>query len=107
MSNVYVPTLTTVKDVISENKVNDIKTLELIFNRKEDAKNFNYIPGQFAEISLIGKGECPIGIASSPTEEDSIKFTIKKMGTVTTGFHNCEEGDIIGIDCGINGRKAG
>ena len=97
MSNVYVPTLTTVKDVISENKVNDIKTLELIFNRKEEAKNFNYIPGQFAEISLIGKGECPIGIASSPTEENSIKFTIKKMGTVTTGFHDCEEGDVIGV----------
>jgi sulfhydrogenase subunit gamma (sulfur reductase) len=95
--NVYVPMLTTVKDIISENKVNDIKTLELIFNKEKDAGNFNYIPGQFAEISLIGKGECPIGIASSPTEENSIKFTIKKMGTVTTGFHDCEEGDVIGV----------
>jgi sulfhydrogenase subunit gamma (sulfur reductase) len=95
--NVYVPMLTTVKDIISENKVNDIKTLKLIFNKEKDAVNFNYIPGQFAEISLIGKGECPIGIASSPTEENSIKFTIKKMGTVTTGFHDCEEGDVIGV----------
>ena len=97
MPNVYVPMLTTVKDIISENKVNDIKTLKLIFNKEKDAVNFNYIPGQFAEISLIGKGECPIGIASSPTEENSIKFTIKKMGTVTTGFHDCEEGDVIGV----------
>ena len=97
MLNVYIPMLTTVKNIISENKVNDIKTLELAFKKKEDKKNFEYIPGQFAEISLIGKGECPIGIASSPTEEGSIKFTIKKMGTVTTGFHNCEEGDVIGI----------
>jgi sulfhydrogenase subunit gamma (sulfur reductase) len=95
--NVYIPMLTTVKNIISENKVNDIKTLELTFKKKEDKENFEYIPGQFAEISLIGKGECPIGIASSPTEEGSIKFTIKKMGTVTTGFHNCEEGDVIGI----------
>jgi sulfhydrogenase subunit gamma (sulfur reductase) len=95
--NVYIPMLTTVKSVISENKVNDIKTLELTFKNEGNTKNFDYIPGQFAEISLIGKGECPIGIASSPTEEGSIKFTIKKMGTVTTGFHNCEEGDIIGV----------
>lgn len=85
------------KSIVSENKVNDIKTIELEFKNEEDYKKFDYIPGQFAEISLIGKGECPIGIASSPTEEGTIKFTIKKMGTVTSGFHNCEEGDIVGV----------
>ncbi|MEJ2294230.1 MAG: FAD/NAD(P)-binding protein [Candidatus Lokiarchaeota archaeon] len=97
MPNPYIPMLTTIEDIVTENKVNDIKTLELKFNREEDYKKFNYIPGQFAEISLIGKGECPIGIASSPTEGGTIRFTIKKMGTVTTGFHNCEVGDIVGV----------
>ena len=97
MPNPYIPLLTTVKSIISENKINDIKTLELEFKKEEDYKNFKYIPGQFAEISLIGKGECPIGIASSPTEEGSIKFTIKKMGTVTTALHNCDIGDTVGI----------
>jgi sulfhydrogenase subunit gamma (sulfur reductase) len=95
--NPYIPMLTRVKNVVSENKVNDIKTIELEFKDEKDYKGFNYIPGQFAEISLIGKGECPIGIASSPTEEGSIKFTIKKMGEVTSGFHNCEIGDIVGV----------
>ena len=75
--NLYIPTLTTIKNIVSENKVNDIKTLELEFKKEEDYNKFNYIPGQFAEISLIGKGEAPIGVASSPTEEGSIKFTIK------------------------------
>ena len=97
MPNPYIPMLTKVKDIVSENKINDIKTIELVFKEEEDYKKFNYIPGQFAEISLIGKGECPIGIASSPTEEGSIKFTIKKMGTVTSAFHNCEIGDTVGI----------
>jgi len=95
--NPYIPVLTTVKSIVSENKVNDIKTIELEFKKEEDYNNFAYIPGQFAEISLIGKGECPIGIASSPTEEGSIKFTIKKMGEVTSGFHNCEIGDTVGV----------
>lgn len=97
MPNPYIPYLTTVKSIVSENRVNDIKTIELEFKKEEDYKKFDYIPGQFAEISLIGKGECPIGIASSPTEEGTIKFTIKKMGTVTTGFHNCEVGDTVGV----------
>lgn len=95
--NLYIPTLTTIKNIVSENKVNDIKTLELEFKKEEDYNKFNYIPGQFAEISLIGKGEAPIGVASSPTEEGSIKFTIKKMGTVTSEFHNCNIGDVVGV----------
>ncbi len=97
MPNPYVPILTKVKSIISENKVNDIKTFELEFQKEEDYKNFDYIPGQFAEISIIGKGECPIGIASSPTEEGTIKFTIKKMGTVTSMFHRSDIGDTVGI----------
>lgn len=97
MHNPYIPLLTTVKSIIAENKINDIKTLELEFKNKKDYEDFNYIPGQFAEISIIGKGECPIGIASSPTEEGSIKFTIKKMGTVTTALHNCDIGDTVGV----------
>ncbi|MHA1413767.1 MAG: FAD/NAD(P)-binding protein [Promethearchaeota archaeon] len=97
LPNPYVPKLTTIKSIKAENKVNDIKTFELVFKKEEDLKEFNYIPGQFAELSLLGKGECPIGIASSPTEEGSIKFTIKKMGTVTTAFHECEKGQVVGV----------
>lgn len=95
--NPYIPMLTKVKSIISENEVRDIKTLELEFQKEEEYKAFDYIPGQFAEISIIGKGECPIGIASSPTETGTIKFTIKKMGTVTSSFHNSDIGDTIGV----------
>ena len=97
LPNPYVPMLSTIKDVVTENDVDDIKTIELVFKKEEDYKKFNYIPGQFAELSVIGKGECPIGMASSPTEEGSIKFTIKKMGTVTSTIHKSKVGDIIGI----------
>jgi NAD(P)H-flavin reductase len=95
--NPYIPLITKVKSIVSENRVNDIKTVVLEFQKEEDYNSFDYIPGQFAEISIIGKGECPIGIASSPTEEGTIKFTIKKMGTVTSAFHSSELGDTIGV----------
>ena len=97
MPNPYVPMLTKVKSIVSENKVRDIKTIELEFQKEDEYKKFDYVPGQFAEISIIGKGECPIGIASSPTEEGTIKFTIKKMGTVTSALHNSDIGDTIGV----------
>ena len=97
MPNPYIPWLTAVKSIVTENEANDIKTIELDFKKEEEYKSFDYIPGQFAEISLIGKGECPIGIASSPTEEGTIKFTIKKMGEVTSGIHTLEVGDTVGV----------
>ena len=97
MTNPYIPFLTKVVGIVPENGVNDIKTIELKFQKDDEWKAYNYIPGQFAEISIIGKGECPIGIASSPTEEGTIKFSIKKMGTVTSGFHNLQMGDTVGI----------
>jgi len=95
--DIYIPMLTNIKSITSENKANDIKTFEFVFQKEEDLNSFKYVPGQFSELSIIGKGECPIGIASSPTEEGSVKFTIKKMGTVTSHFHKREAGDVVGI----------
>jgi NAD(P)H-flavin reductase len=97
MPNIYIPKLTKIKSIVSENDANDIKTIELEFVNEDDYKAFDYIPGQFAEVNVIGKGESPIGIASSPTEEGTIKFTIKRMGTVTSAVHSAELGDTIGI----------
>ncbi len=93
----YIPVLTTIKSIVRENEVNDIKTFEFVFNDEENYKKFDYVAGQFAELSVFGVGECPIGIASSPTEKGSIKFTVKKAGEVTAALHNLEVGDIVGI----------
>ena len=97
MNNPYIPKLVVIRKIISENEVNDIKTFELVFKDPEEMKNFRYRCGQFAEISVFGAGECPIGIASSPMDEDCIQFTVKKVGVVTTALHNSEEGRVIGV----------
>ena len=97
MRSPYTPSLTVIDKIISENEANDIKTFQLKFKDLEDAKTFDYIPGQFSEISLFGVGECPIGIASSPMEKDFIQFTVKKVGMLTTSLHDCVEGDSVGI----------
>ncbi|UCH03275.1 MAG: FAD/NAD(P)-binding protein [Candidatus Bathyarchaeota archaeon] len=96
MSNPYLPNLVVIKKIISENDINDIKTFKLAFQDSRKTEDFGYKCGQFAEVSLFGVGECPIGIASSPLD-DFLEFTVKKVGMVTTALHNCEEEWIIGV----------
>ncbi len=97
MNNPYIPNLVVIKKITTENEANDIKTFELVFKDPEAMKNFGYRCGQFAEISVFGAGECPIGIASSPMDEGYIQFTVKKVGVVTTTLHNSEEGTVMGV----------
>jgi len=81
------------------NEVDDrsIKSFDLAFARPEDAARFAYTPGQFCELSLFGVGEAPFGIASSPTEEGFLRFTIKQAGVVTSRLHSLKAGDVIGL----------
>ena len=97
MKNPYLPIPMVVKKSQLETSDRMLRTLELSFVNEEDEKAFHFIPGQFCELSLFGKGEAPFGIASSPTEKGSLKFTINKAGVVTTALHQVEEGTPVGI----------
>jgi sulfhydrogenase subunit gamma (sulfur reductase) len=97
MKNPDRPTPLVVKGANVETMDRMLRSLELSFVNEEDEKAFRYTPGQFCELSVLGKGEAPFGIASSPTEKGSLKFTINKAGVVTTALHQLEEGEEIGI----------
>jgi NAD(P)H-flavin reductase len=86
-----------IEEVITEAEDKSLKTFKLVFIDPEDEEKFAYQPGQFAELSIAGKGEIPIGIASSPTEKGFVKFTVNKVGLVTTQLHNMQSGDVMGI----------
>ncbi len=97
MQNPYVPIPVELIQVVMEVETKDIKTFRLAFLNREDEMNFKYLPGQFAELSLYGRGESPIGIASSPTDEGYVEFTVQKAGVVTTVLHGLEVGARMGI----------
>jgi NAD(P)H-flavin reductase len=97
MKNPYLPIPMVVKKASIETTDRMLRSLELTFRKKEDEEAFQFIPGQFCELSILGKGEASFGIASSPTEKGSLKFTINKAGVVTTALHQIEEGEEIGI----------
>jgi len=95
--NPYVPMPVTIDEVVVENDLRDIKTFRLVFDSEEDRRGFSYLPGQFAELSLFGKGESPVGIASSPTEEGTLLFSVKRMGVVTSELHASAPGRKMGV----------
>lgn len=97
MRNPYRPYPMVIQTITDENEARDIKTFRLAFCDQGAKESFRFTCGQFAELSLWGVGECPIGIASSPMEQEHIEFTVKRTGLVTTALHNCEQGDSIGI----------
>src|SRR5512136_610026 len=97
MKNPYLPIPMVVQKATVETSDRMLRTLELGFLKEEDARTFRFVPGQFCELSILGKGEAPFGIASSPSENGSLKFTINKAGVVTTALHHLEEGAEIGI----------
>src|SRR5512134_2742080 len=93
MKNPYLPIPMTVRRAQVETTDRMLRTLELSFVNGEDEKALRFTPGQFCELSILGKGEAPFGIASSPTEKGSLKFTINKAGVVTTALHQLEGGE--------------
>lgn len=99
MNNLYRPKPVTVRKMVIENEAKDIKTFELVFLNQEDREKFNFTCGQFAMLSVLGAGEIPIGIASSPLDDEYLQFTVKRYptGVVTTALHSLEEGSRIGV----------
>ena len=97
MHNPYLPYPVSIQKITVENEARDLKTFELVFRDDADRDRFEFRCGQFAELSVLGAGESPIGIASSPMEREYVQFTIKKMGVVTSALHSLEEGAAIGL----------
>lgn len=62
-----------------------------------NGRPLGHMPGQFVEVSLVGIGECPISICSSPTQPAGFELCIRKVGTVTSALHELRSGDIVGI----------
>ena len=97
MQNPYLPYPVRIEEIITETEDKNLKTFKLVFLNPDDQEKFLYKAGQFAELSVAGKGEVPIGIASSPSEKGYLMFTINKVGLVTTTLHCMKPGDIMGI----------
>jgi len=62
-----------------------------------DGKELGHRPGQFVEVSVLGLGEAPISITSSPTRQGSFELAIRNVGSITNALHKMEKGTVVGI----------
>jgi len=63
----------------------------------EGGKELGHEPGQFVMVSILGFGEAPISICSSPTDKGYFELTVRAVGTLTNQMHKLQNGDLIGI----------
>lgn len=63
----------------------------------QNGEILDFEPGQFVEVSLLGVGEVPISICSSPTRRDSFELCIRAVGRMTNALHRLKAGTMIGI----------
>jgi len=78
--------------------VTELTPREKVFEfRLLDGRPLGQRPGQFVEVSVMGIGEAPISISSSPTRDGTFQLAIRKVGDVTNALHNLKRGDTVGI----------
>ncbi len=97
MQNPYLPYPVRIDDIQVETEDRNLKTFKFVFINPQDEDKFAYRAGQFAELSVTGKGEIPIGMASAPTEKGFVMFTVNKVGLVSSYLHTMRVGDVMGI----------
>jgi NAD(P)H-flavin reductase/CheY-like chemotaxis protein len=79
-------------------RVDQLAAKEKVFEMKFlDGKELGHQPGQFVSVSVLGIGESPFGVATSPTRTGSFEFAVRNVGNVTNAIHNLKKGDVVGI----------
>ena len=60
-------------------------------------ERWTHRPGQFVELSVIGTGEAPISISSSPTRRGILEFCVRRAGRTTNALYRLPTNALVGI----------
>ncbi|HIJ66754.1 MAG TPA: hydrogenase, partial [Planctomycetes bacterium] len=97
-SRTYIPRATIIQDI--EDLTYDTRLFRLKFKGLGDCDNSSesdYEPGQFVQVSVLGMGEAPISICSSPKDKGFFELCVRNTGGVTGAMQKLEKGDEIGV----------
>jgi len=80
-------------------EVRQMAALEKLFTlRLTDGRPLGHKPGQFVGVSVLGVGEAPISVSSSPSRSNAtFQVCIRRAGDLTGVIHRKEVGDKLGI----------
>lgn len=92
-SSIYLPTQAKVLDIRPLTQLEKLFTIEL-----PEGTSLNHRPGQFVQVSILGVGEAPISISSSPSRSNgAFELCVRKAGDLTGVLHRLTPGDTIGV----------
>jgi sulfhydrogenase subunit gamma (sulfur reductase) len=92
-NHLYMPITARITSVLPLTELEKVFTVQL-----PDGLSLDHHPGQFVEVSLLGMGEAPISISSSPSRsKDSFELCVRKVGDVTQAIHRLQPGDMLGV----------
>ncbi len=94
-TSIYVPELATIIKI--EQMSETEKLFEIKIDSDEARKDFDFLPGQFVELTVFGLGEAPFSIPSSPNNKEFFQLCIRDAGNVSGALHRMQVGDKIGI----------
>jgi sulfhydrogenase subunit gamma (sulfur reductase) len=77
--------------------VRDNHLFQLRFVDPAVAEAWSHRPGQFVQLSVIGTGEAPISISSSPTRGGILELCVRKAGRVTGALYRMPTNALVGI----------
>ncbi len=93
--SIYTPQVATIT------KINNLTATEKQFFIEIDdpvkKQNFNFLPGQFIELTVFGVGEAPFSIPSSPSNKQYFELCVRNIGSVSGALHRMNVGDKVGI----------
>jgi sulfhydrogenase subunit gamma (sulfur reductase) len=79
--------------IVPHTALEKVFTIEL-----PDGLSLGHRPGQFVEVSILGVGEAPISISSSPSRSNgAFELCVRKVGDVTNAIHRLKPGSFLGI----------
>ena len=90
--NIYVPETA---EVVRVQKMTDTETFFEV--RLPGGRDLGHAPDQFVQVSLLGIGEAPISICSSPLKKGSFEMVVRRVGNVTEAMHKLAPGAKLGI----------
>ena len=75
----------------------DVKFFQVRPLNMERALSLKYLPGQFMMVSVMGEGEAPFSISSTPSRPGLLEFCIREVGNVTEALFQLKENSLIGV----------
>ncbi|MEA1977841.1 MAG: FAD/NAD(P)-binding protein [Chloroflexota bacterium] len=91
--SIYQPIMLSILEITPMTETDKVFTIE-----SPHLISLDHKPGQFVQVSVLGVGEAPISISSSPSRsKNSFEICVRRVGALTNALHVLNPGDVVGI----------